>query len=197
MPLPRRILLRIIVTAAILIIIGTLWYIKNHAETQIPALPQASVLATPVPTIGEAVVEQALPNPDFSVQVTEALDIDHLKSYGLPIMIDFGADSCIPCKEMAPVLLDLNTRLQDKAIIRFVDVWKNPKLAEGFPIRVIPTQIFIDSEGNPYRPSDPEASGMLMYVHKDTEDHVFTTHEGGMTEEMIMEALAEMGLHHD
>ncbi|OLN32939.1 Thioredoxin [Desulfosporosinus metallidurans] len=40
-------------------------------------------------------------------------------------MIDFGADSCVPCKEMAPVLKKLNTEMQGKAIVKFVDVWKN------------------------------------------------------------------------
>lgn len=141
--------------------------------------------------------ERGNPNPNFLLNVAETLDLEHLKSYGLPIMIDFGADSCIPCKEMAPILKDLNARLQGKAIIRFIDVWKNPKLAEGYPIRVIPTQLFFNSEGKPYLPSDPDASRMLMYVLKDTQEHVFTAHEGGMTEQMILDALFEMGLAHD
>lgn len=54
-------------------------------------------------------------NPDFSLYVTEKIDLEKLKSYGLPIIIDFGADSCIPCKEMAPVLLELNAGLRGKA----------------------------------------------------------------------------------
>ena len=60
-------------------------------------------------------------NSDFTLHVIEALDLEKLKSYGLPIVIDFGADSCIPCKEMAPVLKELNEDFQGKAIIKFVD----------------------------------------------------------------------------
>jgi len=128
--------------------------------------------------------------------VLEATDInlEQLKSYGLPIVIDFGADSCIPCKEMAPVLKELNSELQGKAIIKFVDVWKYPELAEGYPISVIPTQLFFNKDGKPYTPSDPESMRMAMYVKDDTNEHVFTTHEGGMTKEQILNALSEMGL---
>jgi len=212
MALPRRILLRIVVTSAILLIIGSLWYVKNRGETPVPALVRvparevsvpgvdAKGVIEPVdaPVVVEPVsVESPLPNPDFFLEVTETIDLARLKSYGLPLVIDFGADSCAPCKEMAPVLSDLNARLQGKAIIRFVDVWKDQKLGEGFPLRVIPTQFFFDSEGRPFRPSDPDASRMLMYVDEDTEEHVFTAHEGGMTEEMILQTLEEMGLSHD
>jgi thioredoxin 1 len=133
-------------------------------------------------------------NPDFALHVTESLDIEHLKSYGLPIIIDFGADSCVPCKEMAPVLEKLNKELQGKAIIKFVDVWKYQELAEGYPLRVIPTQIFYDNNGKPYIPSDPEGMQMYLYSLRDTNEHVFTVHEGGISEEMLLSVLREMGL---
>lgn len=215
MALSKRILSRIATIVVILIILGILWYVKNRPETEQPVVQQVPVATVEVasetisvadvssnqaePVVAQTpVVDQITePNPDFFLSVTEVLDLEQLKSYGLPIMIDFGADSCIPCKEMAPILKDLNGKLQGKAIIRFVDVWKYPKLSEGFPIRVIPTQMFFDSEGKPFRPADPDASQMLMYVLKDTEEHVFTAHEGGMTEQMILQALQEMGLSHD
>jgi len=133
-------------------------------------------------------------NPDFSLFVTEAIDLEKLKSYGVPIIIDFGADSCQPCKEMAPVLLKLNKDLQGKAIVKFVDVWKYQELAAGYPITIIPTQLFFDKDGKPYAPSDPEAAQMNRYVSQDTNEHVFTTHEGGMTEEMMRTTLKEMGM---
>ena len=120
-------------------------------------------------------------NPDFELHAINSLDIEQLKSYGVPIIIDFGADSCIPCKEMAPILAKLNEELKGKAIIKFVDVWKYEELAQGYPVRVIPTQLFFDKDGNPYIPSDLEASQMNMYSSQDTNEHIFTTHEGGMT----------------
>jgi thioredoxin 1 len=133
-------------------------------------------------------------NSDFALHVTESINLEKLKSYGIPIIIDFGADSCIPCKEMAPVLKELNEELRGKAIIKFVDVWKYESLAIGYPISLIPTQFFIDANGKPYNPKDPEAMQMKRYSLRDTKEHVFTVHEGGMTKDQLMSVLKEMGL---
>lgn len=50
------------------------------------------------------------------------VDLDKIKSYKIPFVIDFGSDQCIPCKQMAPVLETLNKEWQGKAIVQFVDV---------------------------------------------------------------------------
>lgn len=115
----------------------------------------------------------------------------------MPLIIDFGADSCLPCKEMAPVLKELNESLQGKAIIKFVDVWKYQDLAEGFPLRVIPTQFFFDKDGKPFLPSDPENMQMTIYKTKDNDTHVFTVHEGGMTKSQLLAVLEELGVLYD
>ncbi|KJR46390.1 Thioredoxin [Desulfosporosinus sp. I2] len=130
---------------------------------------------------------------DFALEAT-AIDLEQLKSYGLPIVIDFGADSCIPCKEMAPVLKELNQEMQGKAIVKFVDVWKNKNAADDYPVQVIPTQFYFDKEGNPFVPRDAEAMQMMLYSTKDTNKHVYTAHQGGMTEEQLRAVLKEMGV---
>lgn len=142
--------------------------------------------------VGSPGVEDS--NPDFALHVTENMNLEELRSYGIPIVIDFGADSCIPCKEMAPVLRQLNEELRGEAIVKFVDVWKYPSLVEGYPVSVIPTQVFIDSDGKPYVPKDPDSLGLKIYSTKDTNEHVFTTHEGGLTRDQLLWVLEEMGL---
>src|SRR5665648_505911 len=128
---------------------------------------------------------------EFALEAT-AIDLEQLKSYGLPIIIDFGADSCIPCKEMAPVLKKLNEEWQGKVIVKFVDVWKYPDASAEFPVQVIPTQFFFNAQGKPYIPSDPEGMQMIMYSLKATQEHAYTAHQGGMTEEQIRAAFREM-----
>lgn len=159
---------------SILILIGLLvlgvWIVKNKSNT-----------------------EKDIDSIDYALDATDNFDIEKLLSYGVPVMIDFGSDSCIPCKEMEPTLKELNEELEGKAIIKFVDVWKNPDAANGFPLKVIPTQFFFDKEGNPYTPNN-NSSNLILYSNKEDGEHIFTAHEGGMEKDEIIKILKEMGL---
>ena len=66
---------------------------------------------------------------------------------GMVTMVDLGADSCIPCKMMMPILEKLEKVYRGKAAIVFIDVWKDKEPAKRFGIRAIPTQIFFDKDG--------------------------------------------------
>ena len=66
---------------------------------------------------------------------------------GFVTMIDLGADKCIPCKMMAPILKKMRQVYQGKAAIIFIDVWKYKDQAKRFNVKVIPTQIFFDATG--------------------------------------------------
>jgi thioredoxin 1 len=165
-----KILVPVLIAAALTII----WVVKTHP--------------TPTP-----IDEQTGNIADFVLEAT-SIDLDALKEYNLPIIIDFGADSCIPCKEMAPVLKTLNAEMQGKAIIKFVDVWKNGDAANDFPVQVIPTQVLINADGTPYVPSDDNGIKFDMYSLKDTGEHAFTVHQGGLTEDQMRAILADMGV---
>jgi thioredoxin 1 len=65
----------------------------------------------------------------------------------LPRLLELGADKCIPCKQMAPILADLKTTYAGQLEVDFIDVWKNPDASERYGVRVIPLQIFFDAEG--------------------------------------------------
>ncbi len=66
---------------------------------------------------------------------------------GLPRLVDLGAESCIPCKMMKPVLVELKKEYQGKMQVDFIDVWKNPEEGQSYGIEGIPTQIFFDASG--------------------------------------------------
>lgn len=66
---------------------------------------------------------------------------------GLPRLIDLGADKCIPCKMMAPILEELREEYAGVFEVHFIDVWKDPSAGRKFGLQVIPTQIFFDGEG--------------------------------------------------
>jgi thioredoxin 1 len=65
----------------------------------------------------------------------------------LPRLVDLGADKCIPCKMMAPILEEMKKDYAGAINVEFIDVWKNPDKAEKYKINIIPTQIFYDASG--------------------------------------------------
>ena len=65
----------------------------------------------------------------------------------LPKLVDLGSDTCIPCKKMAPILETLKTEFAGRFDVQFIDVRKKPAAGRPYRIRVIPTQIFLSSEG--------------------------------------------------
>ncbi len=65
----------------------------------------------------------------------------------LPKLLDLGADKCVPCKMMFPVLDELKAEHAGKLDVEFIDVWKNPDEARKYGVKIIPTQIFYDASG--------------------------------------------------
>jgi len=65
----------------------------------------------------------------------------------LPLLLDLGADKCVPCKLMAPILDKMEHDYVGKMEVRFIDVWKDPDAALPYGVRLIPTQIFYGSDG--------------------------------------------------
>ncbi|MCX6894590.1 MAG: thioredoxin family protein [Verrucomicrobia bacterium] len=65
----------------------------------------------------------------------------------LPKLLDLGADKCVPCKMMAPILVELKKEYAGRLEVEFIDVWKNEAAGEKHKIAMIPTQIFFDAAG--------------------------------------------------
>ncbi len=161
--------LKIIVPAVMVIIVALIWAFQSSSSSSV------------------------VDDSEYPLNVT-SVNLEELTANNMPMIIDFGADECVPCKEMAPVLVSLNEEMQNKAIIQFVDVWKNPNASADFPIQVIPTQVLVNADGSPYVPSEDLAIEFLMYADTTTGEHVFTVHQGGLTEEQMRVILADMGV---
>ena len=66
---------------------------------------------------------------------------------GKPVVIDFWAPWCGPCRSIAPIIEELATVYQDRVIIGKYNVDEDTDLGVDYGIRNIPTLLFFDKEG--------------------------------------------------
>lgn len=64
--------------------------------------------------------------------------------------LELGADTCIPCKEMRPVMTGIEQAFGDQVEVIFYDVWDDPAPANEYGVQMIPTQIFLDENGEEF-----------------------------------------------
>ena len=76
-----------------------------------------------------------------TVKITDtSFETDVLKA-GKPVLVDFWAEWCGPCKQIAPALEDLAKDLQGKVTVAKINIDENPKTPQRFNVRGIPTLI--------------------------------------------------------
>jgi thioredoxin 1 len=74
-------------------------------------------------------------------------DLKQALTSGKPVLVDFGANSCVPCRQMRPILKEIGTEYSEKAKVVVIDVYKYQKLARDYKILMLPTLVFFDSKG--------------------------------------------------
>jgi len=78
----------------------------------------------------------------MEVQITSE-NFESLKNGNLPLVVDFWATWCGPCRMVAPIISELAEKYDGKIVVGKCDVEENDDLAAEFGIRNIPTILFI------------------------------------------------------
>ncbi len=79
----------------------------------------------------------------MAIEITDANFEELVVKSDKPIMIDFWAVWCGPCRMIAPIVEEMSKEYEGKAIIGKVDVDSNPNVAMKYGIRNIPTVLFV------------------------------------------------------
>lgn len=77
----------------------------------------------------------------MALQITDS-NFDELLAQGKPMVVDFWATWCGPCKKIGPYIQELADQYADSVVVGKVDVDENDALAIRFGIRNIPTVLF-------------------------------------------------------
>ena len=81
----------------------------------------------------------------MAINLTDENFHDIVNNSDVPVVIDFWAEWCGPCKMIAPTVEEISQKNVGKLIVGKVDIGTNPNLAEQYQVRSIPTiMIFID-----------------------------------------------------
>jgi thioredoxin 1 len=78
----------------------------------------------------------------MALELTDANFEELVLKADKPVVVDFWAEWCGPCRVIGPIVNDLAEDYKDKAIVGKVDVDNNPNIAARFGIRNIPTVLF-------------------------------------------------------
>lgn len=104
-------------------IAGGLWSVENYAKP----LQAAEVISEPPTNTGE--------------------DLKKALQSQMPVLVDFGANKCIPCRQLRPILKEVAQEFSGKAHVLIIDVFQHQGLAREYRINLIPTLVFFDARG--------------------------------------------------
>tara|TARA_Y100000817_G_C16462420_1_gene369907 strand:- start:93 stop:413 length:321 start_codon:yes stop_codon:yes gene_type:complete len=80
-----------------------------------------------------------------TIKISDKTFEEEVISKGKPIIVDFWAEWCGPCKQIGPILEEISDEYKEKVTIGKLDVDENPEIASKYQIRGIPTMMLFNN----------------------------------------------------
>jgi thioredoxin 1 len=98
-------------------------------------------------------------------QISDASFEEDVLKARRPVLIDFWAEWCGPCKAIAPMLSEIAAEYRDKVTIVKLNVDENPKISQRFNVRSIPTLIlFKNGQVEGQKVGAPRKSDLVAFL---------------------------------
>ena len=105
-----------------------------------------------LPLIVILIISAGCQKQDQNGDITLSKKQDEKTENILVTFVELGSVRCIPCKKMMPIMEEIKKEYKDQVKVVFHDVWtdEGKPYAGKYHIRLIPTQVFLDKNGEEY-----------------------------------------------
>ena len=184
---------KLIIIILVAVAIVGLWLYKNMDYKPLNTTSNKEDVGSKIVEV-DSEIKESNDNSQYPMLYIDTINFEELLEYDLPIMLHMGASWCGPCQQMKPYLEELYEEYLGKVLIAYVDV--DRVNIEGYPLSVVPTQFFYNSDGSPFIPSEEivmkNEYSWVPFYHRETDELVFSTHQGLLTREELENIFVEM-----
>ena len=132
-------------------------------------------------------------NSNNSIETDEPIDYDGIVKEGKSLILIFGCEDCIACRQLKPVMEKLSDKYEGKIYIKYVDIVKHPDFYDNYKFQYIPSLIFFKNDGTPYIPSKEYIDEYNFEIAKDDSGNAkYTLHQGALPQEILENIIQEL-----
>lgn len=184
---------KIISIILILVVVGILFGLYTYKN-----LNKSSTDTNKVSSEAQNSSEGSSPNKDGdasgkSIETNKPINYDAIFKEGKPLILVFGSEDCVACRNLKPVLQKLSDKHDGEIYIKYVDIVKNPDSYDNYTFQYIPSLIFYKNDGTPYIPSKEYVDEYNFEMPKDDSNNVkYTLHQGALPKEILEDIIQEL-----